>query len=98
MEKIKRSTQACLYQRDPKAIFTDLDGETALFQLETCEYLVLNSTGSAIWELLGTPMSLEDICRQLAEDYEVSLDTCSRETEAWLNIAVEKGVALIATN
>lgn len=48
--------------------------------------------------LLGTPMSLEDICRQLAEDYEVSLDTCSRETEAWLNIAVEKGIALIATN
>lgn len=50
MAKIKRSTKACLYKRDPKAIFTDLDGETALFQLETCEYLVLNSTGSAIWD------------------------------------------------
>ncbi|KZR69410.1 hypothetical protein PMIT1313_01096 [Prochlorococcus marinus str. MIT 1313] len=94
MEGSEDKTESCLYKRDPKAIFTDLDGETALFQAETCEYLVLNSTGSAIWELIETPSSLNDICKQLSADYEVSIDTCIRETKAWLSIAVEKGVAL----
>ena len=94
MEGSEDKTESCLYKRDPKAIFTDLDGETALFQAKTCEYLVLNSTGSAIWELIKTPSSLNDICKQLSADYEVSIDTCIRETKAWLSIAVEKGVAL----
>ena len=95
MKSIQDSSSTSVYRRAPKAIFTDLDGETALFQTDTCEYLVLNTTGSAIWELIGTPAKLQDICKQLVEDYDVDYQTCVKETSDWLQNAVEREVVLI---
>mgnify|MGYP001192314430 CR=1 FL=1 len=94
MKTIQDSASTSVYRRAPKAIFTDLDGETALFHTDTCEYLVLNATGSAIWELIGTPTTLQDICKQLVADYDVAPEICMQETSAWLKSAVEREVVL----
>ena len=95
MKTIQDSASTSVYRRAPKAIFTDLDGETALFQTDTCEYLVLNATGTAIWELIGSPATLQDICKQLVEDYDVDFQICMQETSDWLRGAVEREVVLI---
>jgi hypothetical protein len=95
LEPIQDIASSSVYRRAPKAIFTDLDGETALFQTDTCEYLVLNATGSAIWELIGVPCSLQDICRQLVDNYDVQLELCLHETSEWLKNAVDREVVLV---
>ena len=95
LEPIQDIASSSVYRRAPKAIFTDLDGETALFQTDTCEYLVLNATGSAIWELIGVPRSLKDICKQLVQDYDVNLEMCMNETSEWLKNAAEREVVLV---
>ena len=95
MNSMQDISSTSIYRRAPKAIFTDLDGETALFQTDTCEYLVLNATGSAIWELIGSPATLQDICKQLVEDYDIDFQTCMQETSEWLKEAVEREVILI---
>jgi len=89
---LSNNQQVPVFKCNPQVVFTELDGQTALFQAETCEYLILNDTGSAIWGLIDSPRSLQEICNQLAEDYEIDLDTCILETEAWLNTAVDKKV------
>ena len=80
------------YKRNPKAIFTDLDGETALFQSETCDYLILNSTGSEIWQLLKSPLTANEICDKLTDIYEVDPENCRSEVDTFLSIAIEKEV------
>ena len=94
----RNNQQATLFKRHHQAVFTELDGQTALFQADTCDYLVLNETGSAIWLLLESPRSMQAICRQLVEDYDIDHETCLRETEDWLNAAVEKKVAIKTTD
>jgi hypothetical protein len=85
-------TLAKRFKQHPQAICTELDGEIALFQSSTCDYLVLNDSGSAIWNALTTQPTLAELCAGLQEQYSVRPDECLAEVEAWLKIGVEKQV------
>ena len=82
------------FKQHPQAIYTELDGEVALFQSSTCDYLVLNDSGSAIWNALTTQPTLVELCAVLQEEYNVSPDDCLADVEAWLEIGVEKQVVI----
>ena len=83
------------FKQHHQAVCTELDGEVALFQSKTCDYLVLNETGSAIWNALKTQPSLAEICSQLQEEYDVDTDECLDSVEAWLEAALGKKVVSI---
>ena len=83
------------FRQHRQAICTELDGEVALFQSNTCDYLVLNETGSAIWNALKTQPSLAEICEYLQGEYDVNRDECKSSVEAWLDAALEKEVIAI---
>ena len=53
------------FKRSPLVVCSELDGQIALFQSSTCDNLVLNETGSAIWDALHAPKTLEQICEKL---------------------------------
>ena len=80
------------FKQHHQAVCTELDGEVALFQSATCDYLVLNETGSAIWNALKTQPSLAEICSHLQEEHDVDPDECQASVEAWLEAALEKKV------
>ena len=67
----------------------------ALFQSNTCDYLVLNETGSAIWNALKTQLTLPELCKHLEEEYEVTSDECKSAIETWLEAALEKKVIAV---
>ena len=85
-------SRASRFKQHHHAVCTELDGEVALFQSETCDYLVLNETGSAIWNALKIQPSLAEICSHLQEEYDVDPDECRSSVEAWLKSALEKKV------
>ena len=80
------------FKQHSQAVCTELDGDVALFQSDTCDYLVLNETGSAIWNALKTEPSLAEICSHLQEEYDVDPGECQASVEAWLEAALEKKV------
>ena len=80
------------FKQHHQAVCTELDGEVALFQSYTCDYLVLNETGSAIWNMLKSQPSLPELCKHLEQEYEVTPDECKSSVEAWLEAALEKKV------
>ena len=82
------------FKQHPQAICTELDGEVALFQSRTCDYLVLNDSGSAIWNALTTQPTLVELCAVLQEEYNVRPDDCLSDVEAWLEIGLEKQVVI----
>jgi hypothetical protein len=91
-------TLAKRFKRHPQAICTELDGEIALFQSSTCDYLILNESASAIWNALATQPTLAELCSGLQKQYNVSPDTCLAEVEAWLQIGLEKQVVSVIEN
>ena len=83
------------YKRHHQAACTELDGEIAIFQSNTCDYLVLNETGSAIWNALESRPTLAEICRHLQEEYAVTEVECAVSVKAWLDDAISKQVVTV---
>ena len=83
------------FKQHSQAICTELDGEVALFQSNACDYLVLNETGSAIWNALKSQPTLPELCKHLEEEYEVTPDECKSSIETWLEAALEKKVIVM---
>ena len=84
------------FKQHHQAVCTELDGDVALFQSNTCDYLVLNETGSAIWNALKTQPTLPELCKYLEEEYEVTPDECKTSVQSWLEEALKKKVIAIA--
>ncbi|KZR73619.1 PqqD family protein [Prochlorococcus marinus] len=83
------------FKQHHHAVFAELDGEVALFQSNTCDYLVLNETGSAIWNALKSQPTLSELCKHLEQEYEVTPDECKSSIETWLEAALEKKVIAV---
>ncbi len=83
------------FKQHHQAVCTELDGEVALFQSNTCDYLVLNETGSAIWKALKSQPTLSELCKHLQSEYEVTPDECKSSIETWLEAALEKKVIAV---
>lgn len=86
------------FKQHHKAVYTELDGEVALFQSDTCDYLVLNDTGSVIWRALESRPTLDELCMQLQQEYDVTPEECTASTQAWLEVALEKKVVVVISN
>lgn len=86
------------FKQHHKAVCSELDGEVALFQSDTCDYLVLNETGSLIWRALGSRPTLDELCIQLQQEYNVTPEECTASTQAWLEVAVQKKVVVVTPN
>jgi hypothetical protein len=80
--------------RNPAICAAELDGEVCLFHPDTAQYLNLNATGSAIWNLLEETMDREQVLAQLLRRYAVEEADCRRDTEAFLAEAIECGMLL----
>ena len=83
------------FKQHHPAVSTELDGEASLFHSNTCDFLVLNETGSAIWNALKTQPTLPELCKNLQEEYEVTSDECKSSIETWLEAALEKKVIAV---
>ena len=83
-------------QRNPVICAAELDGEVCLFHPDRGEYLNLNTSGSAIWNLLDTPLEREELIARLLDLYEVEEAACRRDTESFLARALEREMLLEA--
>jgi hypothetical protein len=77
------------FVRNPGLAWADMDGETVMLLLERSEYVGLSETGSRIWELLEAPTSVSELCDVLTAEYEVEIDQCRADAEAFLSGLLE---------
>ncbi len=73
-----------LISAHPEQLSSDLDGETILLQMSSGLYYGLNEMGAAIWEMIQSPMTFQDIQSKLLDAYEVSAEVCQQEVEKLL--------------
>jgi hypothetical protein len=78
--------------RDKDVLAHAIDDETVMMSLERDNYYSLDATGSRIWALLENPLTLNELCAALMQEYEVDASACRRDVEAFLRKLAEQGL------
>ncbi len=82
-----------LFQRVPNVLAADMSGETVMMSVESGQYFGLTEVGSAIWEMLESPTSVDQIVDRLCSTYEIAEVTCRGDAEAFLSKLLANGLA-----
>jgi PqqD family protein of HPr-rel-A system len=81
-----------IFKKDNNTLSSTIDDEVVMMNSEKGMYYNLDPIGSRIWALLETPQTLESLCAQLMEEYEIDQATCQQETEEFLQSLAERGL------
>ncbi|NNM83226.1 MAG: PqqD family protein [Burkholderiales bacterium] len=79
-------------QRSKDLLGAAVGEEFLMMSIEKGSYFSLNSVGARIWELLENPLTVGELVIRLAEEYDVSPDTCRNEVETFLTALRERGM------
>lgn len=80
------------YQRDENQLFSLIDDEVVMLNIENGEYYYLNEVGSNIWKLLENPTNLSQIILSLKELYDVSHVECTKDVLTYLVELTERNL------
>lgn len=69
--------------------------ELVMMSAERGTYIGLSEVGARIWELIDPPRDVDAVCRVLQDEYDVTLDTCRAEVEAFLKDMVKHGAIAV---
>lgn len=75
-----------------KVFQTEVDSGLALLNSETNTYFLLNGTGSIIWNELGGPKSVNDLCEVIAKHSDISALDCKDDVQALIDALTAKGL------
>ena len=73
-----------------------VDGETVVVSPSDLRYHALNTTGTALWDLLADGTTLDQAVERLMASFEVDESTCRHDVEACLDHFVSIGIAVPA--
>lgn len=73
-----------------KALSTMVDGEAVLIGIETGRYYGLDAVGTAIWNRLEQPCSIDALCAGLADEFEGDPAVIEEETRTFIDLLVER--------
>lgn len=84
-----------LFYRDPDMVAVPMDGELVMLSLEQGSYYGLDGIGPRIWELIGTPINLEDLTATLYLEYDIDPATCRQDVSALLDDMIRAGIVSV---
>lgn len=96
---MKTLSESTLLQPNPEVIIGDVDGEVVALNVDSGNYLNLNSSGSFIFSLLDDtePRAMDWLFTKVQREYAVDDATCRREIGAFLSRCVELDLLRVAT-
>jgi hypothetical protein len=63
----------------------DLNGEKVMMNLETGQYFVLNDVGSRIWELIESPIMINEVINSMLKEYDIDSNSCETAVMEFLS-------------
>jgi hypothetical protein len=66
--------------------------EAVMLSISAGRYYGLNSVAARIWELLETPMTVDQICARLCEEFEIDAQHCQSAVLKFADTVVDNGV------
>lgn len=80
-----------LYARSAATLWRSVGSETLLTASGRQEVDSLSETATAVWDLLATPRTLDEVVRRLSERYGTPGDTVGRDVRALLEQLMARG-------
>ena len=71
------------------------DGEMVILDMARGEYLALDRIGSRLWDALEAGRTLDDLAREIVDEYDVSLDQARADLEGLENELIARGLVIV---
>jgi len=68
-----------IYQRKPDVISSKLEDQLVMMDIDKGKYFSMNPVATRVWELLEEPSSVNELCDELLNEFEVSKEQCFDE-------------------
>lgn len=75
---------------------TEVDSGLALLDPSSNTYFLLNRTGAVIWNKLEQESTLDEICAEVADKFDIAAEACRDDVESLL--ASMQGKGFLITN
>jgi hypothetical protein len=72
-----------------------MNGDVVMMSIEQGKYYAINGIGSRIWELLKTPITLDEIVNIICADYDVDIAMCESDLHAFVEKMCEHNLVLL---
>lgn len=70
-----------VFKHAGRVAWRKVSDEAVILDVETAAYFSLDGVGLRIWELIGEKRSVDEISRELAEEYDAPEETIRRDCE-----------------
>lgn len=85
-------TPDTLLIRNESLLTAPIGADTAMLDMDSGKYFVLQEVATFIWERLAQPSTPEELCAELRQRYEVTAERCRADVLAFLQKAHDKGL------
>jgi hypothetical protein len=68
-----------MFRKTADLLESEVDEQVVALDVDKGQCYGLNAVGSQVWRMLDTPMSLQEICSALQDEYEVEPELCRDE-------------------
>jgi hypothetical protein len=89
-------TLQTIIQRNSNLVTSKIDGEIVMMSIDNGEYYGLDEVGSRIWELIKTPVVVEELISILTDEFEVERNNCIQDTMEFLEDLSKKKLLIIS--
>ena len=72
----KKLHNSSVISRKSDLLFSNMDDEVVMMNIEKGEYYGLDEIGSRIWQIIENPVTLDELIQVLVEEYDVDRETC----------------------
>jgi len=76
----------------------EVSGETVLLDLQSEFYFGLDKTGTRIWELLQSGLSIEELIGKMLDEFEVDRETLEADVNALLGRLLDAGLVSVESS
>ena len=89
------TSKTTIKSNDSIYLANKLGDEIVMMNMQTGDFVTLNSVGAEIWSLASQPISFDRLICKLKEKFDISEDNCSSETRCFLDKAVEQQIFIL---
>lgn len=87
--------QYSIIVQSPEILSSNVDDETVLLSIKNSKYYGMAETGTDIWEMISSPLSVEKIVENLQEEYDIDKQQCLTDVLAYLEELLEAKLIVI---
>lgn len=77
-------------------LVSEMNGEKVMLSIENGKYYNLGQLGGRVWELIATPVSIQDMVKQLVTEYEIEPGECEQQVCSYLQQLAAEGLIQVS--